>query len=169
MQPSPPLMDPFCGNLENNMRSILANILALGLVAGIIGVGFYFFAFGQTFEGDIEISAEYKESPNIGVVTFQSRFKNRRFLTHSMFLDLAHDTPITYRGDSIDSHDAIERFSNIKIDARVGYREEKPGWGCVVSLDLEPPGSSPKEVLLISSLLLIFGCTASMAVIARFA
>ena len=66
-----------------------------------------------------------------------------------------------------DAQDAVERFSNTKIEARIGYREEKPGWGYVVSLDIEPPGSSPKEVLLITSLLLVFGCTAGMAVIAK--
>jgi hypothetical protein len=53
------------------------------------------------------------------------------------------------------------------MDARVRYREEKSGWGYVVSLDLEPSGTSAKEVLLIISLLLIFGCTAGMAVIAQ--
>jgi hypothetical protein len=153
--------------LEKDVRSILTNILALGLVAGIIGFVVYFFAFGQTFEGEIEISAEDNETHHIGLVTFQSRFKNRRFLTHSMFLDLAHDTPTTYRGERIDAQDAIERFANMKIEARVGYREEKPGWGDVVSLDLEPPGSSPKEILLITSLILVFGCTIGMAVIAH--
>jgi hypothetical protein len=149
------------------VRNILSNFLALGLVAGIIGFAVYFFAFGQTFEGEIEISTKTGEPGVIGLVTFQSRFQNRRFLTHSMFLDLAHDAPMTYRGDSIDAQEAIERFSNTKMEARVGYREEKPGWGYIVSLDLEPTGSSPKEVLLISSLLLIFGCTAGLAVIAR--
>ena len=149
------------------MRNILTNILALGLVAGIIGFAAYFFAFGQAFEGEIEISAENDETAYIGLVTFQSRFTNRRFLTHSMFLDLAHNTPTTYRGEIIDAQDAIERFANTKIEARVGYREEKPGWGYVVSLDIELPGSSPKEVLLISSLILVFGCTIGMAVIAR--
>ncbi len=149
------------------MRSVLTSVLALGLVAGIVGFAVYFFAFGQTFEGEIELSAGNIEAGYIGMVTFQSRFKNRRFLTHSVFLDIAHDTPTTYRGDPLGAQDAIERFSNSKIEARVRYREEKSGWGYVVSLDLEPPGSSPKEILLVLSLLLIFGCTAGMAVIAR--
>lgn len=149
------------------MRKMLTNLLALGLVAGIIGFAVYFFAFGQTFEGQVEISAKNGGTADIGLVTFQSRFKNRRFLTHSMFLDLAQDTPTTYRGDILDAQDAIQRFANNKVEARVGYREEKPGWGYVVSLDLEPPGSSPKEKLLISSLMLVFACTIGMAVIAR--
>ena len=149
------------------MRNILSSILALGLLAGIIGFAVHFFAFGQTFEGEIEISAEDGKTDVIGLVTFQSRFKNRRFLTHSVFLDLADDTPATYRGEKIDAKIVIERFANTRMEARVGYREQKPGWGYVVSLDLEPAGSSPKEVLLIFSLLLIFGCTAGMAVIAR--
>lgn len=149
------------------MRDILTNILALGLVAGMLGFGVYFFAFGQTYEGEIALSSENLQAPSVGRVTFQSRFTNRRFLTHSMFLDLAHDTPTTYRGESINAQDAVQRFSSAKVDARVRYREEKSGWGYVVSLDLEPPGTSPKEVLLIFSLLLIFGCTAGMAVIAQ--
>ena len=149
------------------MRNILANILGLGLFAGIIGLVVYFFVFGQTFEGEIEITAKNNEPGVIGQVTFQSRFKNRRFLTHSIYLDLTPDTPTTYQGDVIDIHEAIERFVDTKMEARVGYREEKSGWGYVVSLDLEPPGSSPKEVLLAISLILIFGCTVGMAVIAR--
>jgi hypothetical protein len=153
--------------LEKTLRLNFTNILALGLVAGLIGFGIYFFAFGQTFEGEIELSPAKDEVPYIGLVTFQSRFKNRRFLTHSVYLDLAQDTPTTYRGESLGAQEAIDHFSSAKIDARVGYREEKPGWGYVVSLDLEPPGSSPKETLLISSLLLIFGCTIGMAVISR--
>jgi hypothetical protein len=120
--------------------------------------------------GEIEkddVQAEEDKIGVVGQVTFQSRFKNRRFLTHSVFLDLAQDTPTTYQGDNIEVQEAIDRFSNTKIEARVGYREEKPGWGNVVSLDLDPPGASPKEGLLITSLLLIFGCTAGMAVIAN--
>lgn len=152
----------------NDLRIILTNTLALSLVVGIIGFAAYFFGFGQTFEGEIEISSENDDTAYIGQVAFQSRFKNRRFLTHSMSLDLAHDTPMTYQGDIIDTQDAIERFANSKIEARVRYREEKPGWGYVVSIDLEPTGSSPKEVLLISSLFLIFGCTIGMAIIAHF-
>ena len=149
------------------MRNILPNILALGLTAGLIGLGVYFFAFGQTFEGEIRLSAENVQAPQIGRVTFQSRFTNRRFLTHSMNLDLAHDTPTTYRGARIDALEAVERFSGTRIEASVRYREEKSGWGDVVSLDLEPTGSSPKEMLLMTSLVLIFGCTAGMAVIAN--
>ena len=149
------------------MRDILTNILALGLVVGMIGFGVYFFAFGQTYEGEIGLSSENVQAPNIGRVTFQSRFTNRRFLTHSMFLDLAQDTPTTYKGASMDAQDAVDRFSGAKMDARVRYREVKSGWGYVVSLALEPSGTSPKEALLIISLLLIFGCTAGMAVIAQ--
>ena len=149
------------------MRDILTNFLALGLVAGMLGFGVYFFAFGQTYEGEVGLSSANVQAPHIGRVKFQSRFTNRRFLTHSMFLDLAHDTPTTYRGESMDAQDAVQLFSGAKIDARVRYREEKSGWGYVVSLDLEPPGTSPKEVLLVISLLLIFGCTAGMAVIAQ--
>ena len=149
------------------MRSRLASILGLGLVLGLIGFAIYFFAFGQTFEGEIEIMADHSETGAIGTVTFQSRFRNRRFLTHSMYLDLTPNTLTTYQGAVIDTQKAVERFSGIKMEARVGYREEKSGWGKVVSLDLEPPGSSPKEKLLIISLILIFGCTVGMAVIAR--
>jgi hypothetical protein len=149
------------------VRDILSNGFALGLFAGIIGLAVYFFAFGQTFEGEIELSAENDETGVIGLVIFQSRFKNRRFLTHTMTLDIAYDTPTTYRGEVLDAGEAIERFANTQMEARVGYREEKSGWGYVVSLDLEPPGSSPKEVLLITSLIFIFGCTAGMAVINR--
>ena len=149
------------------MRNRLANILGLGLAVGIIGLAVYFLAFGQTFEGEIKISAKNNETGVIGQVAFQSRLRNRRFLTHSMYLDLAPDTPTTYRGDAIDIQEAIERFADTKMEARVGYREEKSGWGYVFSLDLEPPGSSPKEKLLLFSLILIFGCTVSMAVIAR--
>jgi hypothetical protein len=44
---------------------------------------------------------------------------------------------------------------------------KKSGWQRVVSLDLEPPGSSPKETPLIVSLLLTFGFTTTMAVISK--
>jgi len=142
-------------------------MLALGMVAGIIGFAIYYFAFGQTFDGEVEISAGNDDPAYIGLVTFQSRFKNRRFLTHSVYLDLAYDISTTYQGEKIDARDAVERFDNTKLEARVGYREEKSGWGYVVSLDLEPPGTSPKEILLITSIMLIFGCTGGMAVIAQ--
>jgi hypothetical protein len=151
--------------MEDKLRSIISSILGLGLLVGLIGLGVYFFAFGHTFDGEIQLSSKTNQAPNIGLVTFQSRFKNRRFLTHSVYLDLDQDTPTTYQGTEMTAQDAVERFSNTKIEARVGYREQKAGWGYVVSLDLEPPGSSPKEVLLITSLLLIFGCTGGMAVI----
>lgn len=39
--------------------------------------------------------------------------------------------------------------------------------GHVISLDLESPGPSPKETLLLISLLLIFSCPGGMAVIAK--
>jgi hypothetical protein len=149
------------------LRDLLTNILGLGLTAGLIGFGVYFFAFGQTYEGEIRLSSENVQAPNIGRVTFQSRFTNRRFLTHSMVLDLDRGTPTTYRGKSMDAQEAVEQFSDAKVEARIRYREEKSGWGYVVSLDLEPAGTSPKEVLLIVSLILIFGCTAGMAVIAQ--
>jgi hypothetical protein len=149
------------------MRRILPNLLALGLVAGLIGLGIYFFGFGQTYEGEIRISAENNEPGSVGLITFQSRFTNRRFLTHSVYLNLFPDTPVTYRGVPLDPWLAAEQFDGQKLDARVGYREEKSGRGETVSLDLAPPGTSPKEVLLISSLLLIFGCTAGMAILAN--
>jgi hypothetical protein len=149
------------------MRNVLPRSLALGLVIGIVGFTAYFFAFGQTFDGEVRLSAVADEPDMIGDVTFQSRFRNRRFLTHSVYLDLYADTPTTYRGESINAHEAVDRFNDMTIDARVGYREEKAGWGYVVSLDMEPPGSSPKEILLVTSFVLIFGCTAGMAVIAK--
>lgn len=149
------------------MRSILPNLLALGLVAGLIGMGIYFFGFGQTYQGEIRISAEHDEPGAVGLVTFQSRFTNRRFLTHSVYLDLFPDTPVTYRGVPLDPQLAVKQFHGQKLNARVGYREDKSGRGEPVSLDLDPPGTSPKEVLLISSLLLIFGCTAGMAILAN--
>ena len=149
------------------MRKKFSSILALGLVAGIIGFAVYFFAFGQTFEGQVQITAGSDEPGVIGLVTFQSRFQNRRFLRHSVFLDLLPDTPTTYQGASIDAQEAVDRFSESMMEARVGYREEKAGWGYVVSLDLDPAGSSLKEMLLITSLILVFGCTGVMAVIAR--
>ena len=149
------------------MGKVLSSILALGLVAGMVGFAVYFFGFGQTFEGKIRISEQIDEPGIIGWVTFQSRFRNRRFLTHSMYLDLHPGTPTTYQGDTIQAQEAVERFAESEIEARVGYREEKSGWGQVVSLDLEPSGSSPKEILLTGSLLLIFGCTAGMAVIVK--
>jgi hypothetical protein len=144
-----------------------SGILAFGLVARLVGFAVYFFGLGQTYEGEIRISAESDEPDAIGLVTFQSRFRNRRFLTHSMFLDLYPDTPTTFQGRAMLAEDAVNRFHEAEIEARVSYREEKSGWGDVVSLDLEPPDSSPKEILLISSLLLIFGCTASLAVVAK--
>jgi len=149
------------------MRGILPNLLALGLVAGLIGFGIYFFGFGQTFEGEVRISAENDESGAVGLVTFQSRFTNRRFLTHSVYLDLHPDSPVSYRGVPMDPRMAAEKFHGQKLEARVGYREKKSGRGDTVSLDLDPLGTSPKEMLLISSLLLIFGCTAGMAVLAN--
>lgn len=66
------------------MRDILAHILALGLVTGMIDFGIHFFAFGQTFEGEIALSSENVQTPDVGRVTFQSRFMNRRFPTHSI-------------------------------------------------------------------------------------
>jgi hypothetical protein len=132
---------------------ILSTILGLGLLAGLVGFAVYFFGFGQTFKGEARISEKPDEPGVIGLGTFHSRFHNRRFLTHSMFLDLSTDTPVTYQGETIPAHEAVERFSEGEIEARVGYREEKSGWERVVSLDLESPGSSPKEILLIVSLL----------------
>ena len=149
------------------MGKVLSGILALGLVAGLVGFAMYFFGFGQTFEGEVRISEKIEEPGVIGLVTFQSRFRNRRFLTHSVYLDLNPGTSTTYQGVVIQAQEAVERFAEAEIEARVGYREEKSGWGYVVSLDLEPPGSSPKEILMIASLLLIFGCTAGMAVVAK--
>ncbi len=149
------------------MRSILPNLLALGLVAGLIGLGIYFFGFGQTFQGEVRISAEHDEQGAVGLVTFQSRFTNRRFLTHAVYLDLFPDTPVTYRGVPLDPRLAVKQFAGQKLNARVGYREDQSGRGDTLSVDLDPPGSSPKEVLLISSLLLIFGCTAGMAILAH--
>jgi hypothetical protein len=149
------------------VRNVLSSVLALGLLAGLVGFGIYFFSFGQTYEGEIRLSAQNDEPEAIGMVTFQSRFRNRRFLTHSMFLDLYPETPTTFQGEAILTEEAVKLFADADIDARVGYREEKSGWGYVVSLDLEPPGASPKETLLVISLLLIFGCTAGMAVVAK--
>jgi hypothetical protein len=149
------------------MRFSLANILSLGLLAGIIGLGLYFFGFGQTFVGQVNISSISDQPGAVGLVSFQSRFKNRRFLTHSVYLDLMKDTPVTYQGDAITSQQAVNQFDDSSLHARVGYREHKPGFGYVRTLDLEPPSSSPKEILLAISILLIFGCTAGMAVIAK--
>ena len=149
------------------MRKKLSNLLGWGLLAGMIGFAVYFFGFGQTFEGRVRISAENDEPGMVGLVTFQSRFKNRRFLTHAVYLDLKPDTPVTYRGEALEAGEAAQRFDGAELEARLGYREEKSGWGYVVSLDLEPPGSSPKEILLVVSLLLIFGSTIGMAVIAK--
>jgi hypothetical protein len=152
---------------EDRMRISLANVLSIGLVAGIIGLAVYFFGFGQTFVGQVNLFSVIDESGAIGLVSFQSRFKNRRFLTHSVYLDVLADTPVTYQGDEISAQDAINQFQNSTIAARVGYRERKPGFGYVLTLDLEPVSSSPKENLLVISILLIFGCTAGMAVIAK--
>jgi hypothetical protein len=149
------------------VRQFLTSVLALGLLAGLVGFAIYFFGFGQTFEGEVRLSTNPDEPNSVGLVTFQSRFRNRRFLTHSVFLDLYPDTPTTHEGEQIHAEEAVDRFSDFPIEARVGYQEEKSGWGYVVSLDLEPPGSSPKELLLIGSLLLIFGCIAGMAIIAK--
>ena len=63
--------------------------------------------------------------------------------------------------------EAVRRLSGKELSARTGYREHKGGWGRVVSLDLLPEGASPKETVPILSLLLIFGCTVGMAVIAK--
>jgi hypothetical protein len=136
-------------------------------VVGILGFALYFFAFGQTYDGEIEILEVHNEPGVIGQVSFQSRFQNRRFLTHSVYLDLAPDTPVTFQGGRIPAEEALTRFSDTKIEARVGYREDKAGWGSVVSLDLDPLNTSVKEVLMVVSLLLIFGCTAGMAVLAK--
>jgi hypothetical protein len=149
------------------MRDTLSSILGLGLLAGLVGFAIYFFGFGQTFEGEVNISDTVDEPGAVGMVTFQSRFRNRRFLTHSVFLDLYADTPTTLHGETITAQEAVNLFNESKVDAQLGYREDKGGWGRVVSLDLEPPSSSPKEILLIASLLLIFGCTAGMAFIAK--
>ena len=73
----------------------------------------------------------------------------------------------TYRGERIDATEVFKRLGETAIKARVGYREDKPGWGRVVSLDLESDGSSPKEAHVAMSLLLIFGCTGGMAIIAK--
>ena len=51
---------------ENNVRNFLSNVLSLGMVAGIIGFAVYFFGFGQTFEGEVCISAENDEPGTIG-------------------------------------------------------------------------------------------------------
>ena len=149
------------------MQKILTSSLGLGLVLGIIGFAVYFFAFGQTYDGNVRIFPENDQPGAVGLVTFQSRFRNRRFLTHTVTLDLYPDTPTTYRGEVITTREALDRFTNGEIQARVGYRERKPGWGKVVTLDLEPSGSSPKETLLIASLLLIFGSTIGMAILAK--
>jgi hypothetical protein len=149
------------------LRDLLVKLSGLCLVTRIIGFAIYFFGFGQTFEGESRISAENDEPGKIGLVTFHSRFMNRRFLTHSMCLDLLPDTPTTYQGEVIDAREAVKKFADTEINARPGYREKRSGWGYVISLDLEPPGTSPKEILLIVSLILIVGSTASMALIAR--
>jgi len=149
------------------MNKALSNLLGLGLLAGLVGFAVYFFSFGQTFEGDIRITKENNQPGVVGTVYFQSRFTNRRFLTHSVYLDLLADTPTTYQGELITALEAVEKYPDQMIPARIGYREEKSGFGKVVTLDLDPPGSSPKEILLISSLVLIFGCTAGMAIIAK--
>lgn len=150
------------------MGKALSKVLSLGLVAWIVGFGFYFFAFGQTFEGKARLSHENDAPDVVGLVTFQSRFRNKRFLTHSVYLDLRSDTPTTYKGQAISAQEAISRFSDTELEARVGYRETKSGWGYVITLDLEPTGNSPKETLLLVSLSLIFGCTVGMAIVARF-
>ena len=146
---------------------MVTGTLGLGLLAGLLGLGFYYFGFGQTFVGSVTVSASAEDPAVIGKVQFQSRFKNTRFLTHSVVLDLAPDTPCTFLGDEIDAAEVIRMFGDREVEARTGYREHKAGWGRVVSLDLKPEGSSPKETLLILSLLLIFGCTGGMAVVAK--
>ena len=154
------------GNIVEAMKKALTSGFGLGLLAGLTGFAFYFFAFGQTYEGMVRISAV--DDPTIvGKVTFQSRFKNRRFLSHTVNLDLMQDTPTTYDGSKIGTSEVVEGFTGSEIQARVGYREEKAGWGYVVSLDLEPTGPFPKETILVLSLLLIFGCTGGMAVLAK--
>lgn len=147
------------------MQDTFSKLLGYSLLLGLIGFAVYIFAFGQTFEGEIGLQPKQDGPDVIGLVTFQSRFKNRRFLTHSVFLDLESGTPTTYRGERITAGDAVRRFSESEIEARVGYREDQSGWGKVVSLDLEPPGTSPKEFLLISALVLIFGSSIGLAVI----
>ena len=149
------------------MKKLAANALGIGIVAGLISLAFYFFAFGQTFEGNITISPSNGNSSVIGIVEFQARFQNRRFLTHSVFLDLAPDTHCTYQGKEIEASKVVQKFDNMQIMARVGYREDDPGWGRVISLDLEPQSSSPKEYLLVISVILIFVCTGGMAVLAK--
>jgi hypothetical protein len=42
-----------------------------------------------------------------------------------MFLDRSPDTPTIYRGEVILAHEAVERFSEGKIEVHVGYREKK--------------------------------------------
>ena len=161
------LMPDVVGEEPDLLSKIAASALGLGLVAGLAGLAIYFFAFGQTFEGPISISASSGDPDVVATVRFQSRFKNRRFLTHSLQLDLRPNVRCTYLGQDVDTEQLVTMVGDEQVDARLGYREDKPGWGRVVTLDVKPPRSSPKEALLVVALLLIFGCTAGMAVVAK--
>jgi len=109
------------------VQDSFSKFLGYTLLLGIIGFAVYFFAFGQTYEGKIELRPIEDHPQVVGQVTFQSRFKNRRFLTYSVYLDLESNTPTTYRAELIQAGDAIQRFSDSQIEARVGFREEKSG------------------------------------------
>lgn len=49
------------------MKKTISELLALRLVAGVIGLAVYYWGFGQTFEGEIMIFAKNEESGAIGL------------------------------------------------------------------------------------------------------
>ena len=142
------------------MQEYLNKVLAMLLVVGLIGLALYFFGFGQTFEGPVEINAGDSETAEheVGWVTIHPRFRTRRFARYTLSLDLPPNTPMTFRSDPISPIEAVEALDGLEVEGRVRYRRgDDPH---VLELDLEPMSTSLKEYVL-------FGSLVSLAVIAK--